>query len=271
MTADQDLDVLLETVLARAVEPLSLTAVLKALPAGKKPAQQTVKAHLDELATAGRIHRWRGKTMKFWGVSQKRFVRDQVLQALAMGPLVQSEINRRARKSPQALVKAVLAELVGDKTVRKHPRLGKRQPFGIGPPDAVDYLSVGIGTMFKQLNKKGFESSELHAALRRYVDGIEACPGLAGNGAEEILAAIPRLNSQASRGALVYLTDLRAALTQQLQDKDAFDRAVLELARQGKVQLQSHPWPGRLSDSDKHALVPNGRGGFFDTIGLRLE
>jgi hypothetical protein len=37
------------------------------------------------------------------------------------------------------------------------------------------------------------------------------------------------------------------------------------------VQLQSHAWPGRLSDSEKNALIPNGRGSFFDAIGLRLE
>jgi len=271
MASDQDLDELIETALARAAEPLSFTAVLKALPAGRKPDQKALKVHLDALAETGRIHRWRGKTTKFWGISQQSFVTDQVLQALAAGPLTQSQIIRQARKSPQVMVRAVLTALVRDKTVRKHPKFGKKQPFGLRPPDAVDYLPAGIETLFKQLEKKGFERSELHAALRRYAGGSKVGPAPAGNGAEEILAAMTRLNSQASRGALVFVTDLRASLRQQLQDKDSFDRAVLELAQQGKVQLQSHPWPGRLSDTEKHALVPNGRGGFFDAIGLRLE
>ena len=118
--------------------------------------------------------------------------------------------------------------------------------------------------------KLEFKESELQLALRRYA-GTGATENDAQDGAQEILAAMSRLNSQASRGALVYLADLRAALARQYRDKDAFDRAVLALAEEGKVQLQSHAWPGRLSDDEKNALIPNGRGGFFDAIGLRLE
>lgn len=152
-----------------------------------------------------------------------------------------------------------------------HPKLGTKKPFGLDPPDAVDYLPAEIEAAFRKLTKMGFKEAELQRALRRYVGHPDADDGVLPEGGQAILAAMARLNSQLSRGALVYLTELRAALTQQFRDKDAFDRGVLELAKQGKVQLQSHAWPGRLSDQEKNALVPNGRGGFFDAIGLRLE
>jgi hypothetical protein len=293
MPANDDLDALLEAALARAGEPLNVAAVLKALPAGKKPAKRAVQAQLADLVQKGRIHRWPGAAVKFSAVGPQSFARDQVLRALSSGPFTEVEIKQRVHKSAKPLVKAALAALIGERVVMKHPKLGRRVPFGLGPPDAADYLPAEIATAFKRLMKMGFTEADLHSALHRHVGGVQEkimdaatetqsalhhhVGGVQGtrvpadNGAQEILTAMPRLNSQASRGALVYLADLRAALTQQFPDKESFDHAVLELAKQGKVQLQSHAWPGRLSDSDRNALVANGRGGFFDAIGLRLE
>lgn len=271
MLANDDLDALLETALARAGEPLTMAAVLKALPAGSKPAKKEVQIRLGKLVEKGRIHRWPGAAEKFSALSPQAFVRDQALRALSSGPLTEAEIKQQVPKSAKSLVKAALAALVGERVVMKHPKLGRRVPFGLGPAAAADYLPAEIATAFKRLTKMGFQEAELQSALRRYAGGVEGSRLTADNGAQEILAAMSRLNSQASRGALVYVAELRAALTQQFPDKESFDRAVLELAKTGKVQLQSHAWPGRLSESDRNALVPNGRGGFFDAIGLRLE
>ena len=271
MPGNDDLDSFLETALIRADEPLNLAAVIKALPAGKKPKQEEVRARLHGLVDAGRIHRWPGKAEKFAALSAQSLAREQVLRALSRGPLTESEIKGKLPTSLKTLVKSALGALVAEKTVTKHPKLGTRQPFGVGPPAAADYLPAEIAKAFKQLMKLGFGEPELRAALRRYAGGVEEVVGPTDAGAQEILAAMPRLNHQASRGALVYVAELRAALTQRFPDKPSFDRAVLELAEQGKVQLQSHAWPGRLSEGDKQALIPNGHGGFFDAIGLRLE
>jgi hypothetical protein len=271
MSAEDELDALLQAALARADEPLTVAAVLKALPAGRKPGKAEVQDRLGKLAQASRVHRWPGAAVKFSAVSPQSFAREQVLRVLAPGPLTEGEIRQQVPRSAKPLVKAALAALTDVQVVMKHPKLGKRQPFGLGPPDALDYLPAEIDTAFKRLMKLGFEEAELQSALRRYAGGVADADAPAGDGAQEILAAMPRLNTQASRGALVYVAQLRAALTHRFRDKESFDHAVLELARQGKVQLQSHAWPGRLSDSEKNALVPNGRGGYFDAIGLRLE
>jgi hypothetical protein len=270
MPTPEELDALLESALARTREPSNVAAVRKALPAGQKPAAQQVEAGLDRLADQGRIHRWPGRAKKFAAVTPQSFTQEQIRQALAARPLTEGEIKRQVPAAAKPLVKSALAALVSERTVIKHPKLGRRTPFGLEPPAAADYLPVELETTFKRLMKLGFKESELQLALRRYA-GAGANDNDAQDGAQEILAAMPRLNSQASRGALVYLADLRAALATQFRDKDAFDRAVLALAEAGKVQLQSHAWPGRLSDDEKNALIPNGRGGFFDAIGLRLE
>ena len=41
------------------------------------------------------------------------------------------------------------------------------------------------------------------------------------------------------------------------------------LAKAGRIFRW--PGPGRLSEAEKRALIDNGRGGFFDAIGIRLE
>lgn len=264
-----DLEAMLETAVGRANAPLSVTAATKALPTGKKPKKEQVQACLDKLVAAGRIHPWFGS--KFWSVSEKPYAREQVLQALSSGPLTETEIKNKVPGSAKSIVKTALAALVKEGTVIAHPKLGKKTRFGVGPPDAMDYMSAEIKAAFGRLTKLGFRADELQRALRRYVGRPDKGDGILPEVGEAILAAMVRLNSQLNRGALVYLANLRAALKEQFRDKDSFDRAVLELAQQGKVQLQSHAWPGRLSDQEKNALVPNGRGGFFDAIGLRLE
>jgi len=271
MPVNDDLDGLLETALARAGGPLNVAAVLKALPAGRKPARKEVQARLGQLVDSGRIHRWPGAAEKFAAFSPQTFAREQVLRALSSGPLTEAEIKQHVPASAKALVKPALVVLVSERAVRKHPKLGKRVPLGLGPPDAADYLPAEIATMFKRLVKMGFEESGLPAALRRHVSAERDDGPQAAIGAEEILAAMHRLNSQVIRGALVDVADLRAALAPRFRDKESFDRAIIDLVEHEKVQLQTHAWPGRLTDVEKRALIPNGRGGWFDVIGLRLE
>ncbi|MEO8628063.1 MAG: hypothetical protein ABI612_08165 [Betaproteobacteria bacterium] len=270
MPTSDDLAPLLEAVLARAGVPVTVAAITKALPAGKKLPKADVELVLGKLVATGRIHRWPARVAKFSTLSPEAFAREEILRAVASGPLTEVEIKRQVAAAARPLVKSALASLVRESTLAKHPKLGGKVPFGLGPPDAADYLPAELETAFKRLIKVGFKDADLQLALRRYV-GVATDQNVTADGPQEILTAMTRLNSQVSRGALLYLNDLRAALTKQFRDKESFDSAVMRLAEEGKVQLQTHAWPGRLSDNDKHALIPNGLGGFFDTIGIRLE
>jgi hypothetical protein len=301
---------LLETVLTRVEGPLAAAAVRKALPLGKKPALKDVQARLRALVDAGRVYLWPGKAEKFSAVEARTLAREQVRQALASGPATEGEVKKRVAKVVQSLVRTALTGLIAEGVVSRHPKLGKRLPYGLTPADPLDYLRPEVDAAIKKLRKLGFEEGDLRAAVRRLGGGVDAPAGtparsgaaaVSGTGGRTgaatsaapstppaaaspappspgeadadaaILAAILRLNSQASRGALVYVADLRAALADRLRSKAAFDQAVLGLAERARVQLQSHAWPGRLSDAEREALIPNGRGGYFDAIGLRLE
>ena len=79
------------------------------------------------------------------------------------------------------------------------------------------------------------------------------------------------LKPAAAQGALVYIPDLRQALRSTFPDKESFDRAILELARLEKVQLQSHSLPAELTEDQRAAMIDNGRGSYFMAVGIRME
>ena len=83
--------------------------------------------------------------------------------------------------------------------------------------------------------------------------------------------AMTSLKPAAAQGALVYIPDLRQAMRDIFPDKESFDRAILELARLEKVQLQSHSLPTELTEEQRGAMIDNGRGSYFMAVGIRME
>jgi len=73
---------------------------------------------------------------------------------------------------------------------------------------------------------------------------------------------------QTREDALVWV---RQALHERFADKTSFDRMILRLAEQGRVQLQSHDLPSQLSPEEREAMIPNPWGGYYMAIGIRME
>jgi hypothetical protein len=86
-----------------------------------------------------------------------------------------------------------------------------------------------------------------------------------------IFKAMTTLKPAAAQGALVYIPDLREALRNTFPDKESFDRAILNLAKFEKVQLQSHSLPAELTEEQRAAMIDNGRGSYFMAVGKRME
>jgi len=72
-----------------------------------------------------------------------------------------------------------------------------------------------------------------------------------------VLNALRHLERESPRGALLSVRELR---TRSELDKPSFDRAALELARQGRVSLHAHDHVGALAESERRALIEDGRG-----------
>ncbi len=75
-----------------------------------------------------------------------------------------------------------------------------------------------------------------------------------------------RIEPGADRGALIGARDLRRAAR---LEKQAFDQAVLDLARQGRLSLHRHDYPASLSPAEREDLVADGAGAFYVGLALR--
>jgi hypothetical protein len=71
-----------------------------------------------------------------------------------------------------------------------------------------------------------------------------------------LLNALRQLEQESPRGALLSVRELRSRSD---LDKPSFDRAALELAGQGRVSLHAHDHVDALAESERRALIQDGR------------
>jgi hypothetical protein len=115
---------------------------------------------------------------------------------------------------------------------------------------------------------RGAGVEAVRAAMARWAGAATAStPTLAPS--HVVLETMRELNPRVAEGDLVYVPHLRTALRDHFPDKVAFDRAVLALAEQRVVHLQSHPVPSQIKREERESMIDDGSGSFYMSIGLR--
>jgi hypothetical protein len=109
--------------------------------------------------------------------------------------------------------------------------------------------------------------------------GHQAAPSApAGAGTASVAGANPgaivdemqRLNPAAGRGEPVSVGGLRRALRDRFPEKDSFDRAVLQLAREGRIELRRGGLPDHLTEEQRsEEAVQDPQGNLCDEIALK--
>jgi hypothetical protein len=269
-----ELDDLIRRVIERSPEPLSEARIEKALPKGLRPARDVLARRLKSLAGTRAIHAW--PHSRFGAFSPEDAARRAVVDVLALGPLTRADliraVGRRFRGTGEKSVVAALRALLTEGQVFRRPPAprGRAPRFGLEPANPRDYLEPGLSSLVAAIAKKGFSPESVRDAIARALGGATPATPVTQTASDEdaILGAITRLDPQAASGALVYLPHVRVALQDRFRDKASFDRAVLALAARHRAQVQVHPIPSQLSESEREAMVPDGTGGFFMAIGL---
>lgn len=264
-----DLDVLLRKIIAQGPDPLTTKRVRSALPSGYRIPLDQLNERLSALARGGLLFEWPTRPKQYAAHSLEAFVQEKIIEVLQRRkPLTTAALSKKLPKAARPLVVRTLGRLLEEGRVWKHPKIGRSEPYGLAPPDPLDYLRPKLDKLVDTFKTLGFSLSAIKEAFQHY---LQALPLDSESEAQVILSTILRLNPQAHRGALVYLPELRQALRHHFPDKRSFDQAVLWLAQQGKVQLQSHDLPSQLSPEEREAMIDNGRGSYFMAVGLRME
>ena len=269
-----------------AVEALSPQALAKLLPASHKVSAKALLPVLEECVENGTFHRIPPATAKgkprYWHADVMEYGNRAIIKALgSKGPQTAANLKKAAKGLSDVQFRQVFDSLVGSRAVHRHPPLGKsrKELFGSRPPSPEKYLQE-IGTQLTkivgQLTAANVPRDELRRALVQIAEaaGIPFSGQLPRDGAStvtqpalvDLIALMKSIEPRAERGALVGSRDLRRAAR---LDKAAFDRAVLELARQGRVSLHRHDYAGGLSPTEQDELVTDGAGKYYAGIALR--
>jgi hypothetical protein len=278
---DHELDELIVKVLSRSRFGLAANKIHKELPLSYRRSVKDLVARLDDLIAGGRVHAWqppsgKGKTPPALIYSLELiepFVANAIVGLLKDRPLPLAEIKKNFPVPIHKYLLSFLDPLVKNGTIKWHPPR-KRKYLGLQEPNPADFLSAEIKKIFEKGEKLGFEAGAILQAVQAHANPSSPKQPLALTAAENektTFKAMTSLKPAAAQGALVYIPDLRQAMLHIFPDKESFDRAILELARLEKVQLQSHSLPAELTQEQRAALIDNGRGSYFMAVGIRME
>jgi len=277
----REYDELISKVLSRSRFGLPANKIHKELPLSYRRSVKDLVVRLDDLIAGGRVHAWQppsGNAKKppapIYSLEVLEPLFDSViLELLKNRTLTLPEIKKNFPAHIQKYLLTFLDPLLNNEKIKWHPpRKGKR--VSLQEPNPADFLSAEIKKLFEKGEKLGFEAGAILQAVQAHANpsSRKQPPALTGAEAERtILKAMTSLKPAAAQGALVYIPDLRQVLCSTFPDKESFDRAILELAKLEKVQLQSHSLPAELTKEQRAAMIDNGRGSYFMAVGIRME
>lgn len=277
----QELDDLVLKILLRNPFGLPASRIAKALPPAYRKVGRELPAYLEALLLKGLVNSWQpppGKTKSqpapIYSIEPlSQVVSNYVVERLSLMALTPAEIKKLFPSHIKTQFVVFLEPLLKDQTVKWHPPLkGKR--LSLKDPDPRDFLAPDIKRLFEKGRRLGFPDAAISQAVQGHPkpESDKLLPPLSMREIESVVfKALGALKPSASQGALVYIPDLRQALLKTFPDKDTFDRAILELAKFERVQLQSHSLPDMLTEEQKMAMIDNRRGSYFMAVGIRME
>lgn len=271
----------------RAEQPLTTREVSRRISAPLKLSEPEWAQILDGFVADGMLHAIPPATAKgkgrYWHRDALEFARRQIVKTLdAKGSQTEAQLRKLAKGLSDTQFQQLRDAAISAGEMCRHPAIGKvkKELFGRKPPSAEPYLrEVGnqLSKLVPELLGANFTQDELRRTLVQLIEaaGIrfaaaEATRGLAAStapdGSPDLLALMRRIEPGADRGALVVSRDLRRAAR---IDKESFDRAVLALARQGKLSLHRHDFASSLTPTERDELVTDGQGTYYVGVAIR--
>jgi len=235
-------------------------------PKGLDP--QPLSERLVRLEREGRLRRWPGKTVLWWHLGPEEALGEALLSALGDRAMERARWLREARtrlRGPSAVQwQQAAADLIASGRVVAHAAKIEGKKVEVCAPAEhraalLDVYRPVLARLVEEWRRLGIRQEE----IRRFL----AFEPPAAARTDELLAELRRLERESPPPNPVARLRRRAAL-QQLS-KEEFDRAALDLLRQGRVYMAPHDHPARLAAADREELVTDGAGTFYVSISAR--
>lgn len=267
---ERDLLEVLVRALSRSSEPKTVQDLREGLTGPFRRPETELARLLRNLAATRQVHKWpakaRNKSRKprYWAHEAEHYVHQQIQEVLGDKPLTVTQLK-------QALTNRLfgVSATSRDRFIRsarkaewlyEHPRLGRGgKKLSVSPPAPKPYLEKMLkefGIACSKLAQAGVSKTEVLQAACELL-GVRARVARepsTGDLGQKILDAMRIVEPRArpGGGAVVSLKQVRQYLE---MEKDTFDDAVIELAKQDRIRLYEHSFPGRLGPEERAYLV----------------
>ena len=284
----------------RSFKPLTADEIHQDIPGLYQLKKQDMVRLLQREAGSGTLHRWSAgpgsRKERFWHRDETSYFKHRILSALSRHDLTKTDLLENVKKDAvpcsktrlTSIVNTTLTALIKEKTLFEIPPWGsyKKSRYATHPPDLKLYLGKTqkeFDRVCQKLKKAGIAAEHLFAAFENMLSlsRTAASPSRMANrqdsqpalpepdGSEMVLNRIVNtmLNivPSAAKQAPVWIPDLRNALD---LSKKTFDRAILILAKQGKVFLNKHAHPAQMTDAEKETMIADGQGNYYVVVVL---
>jgi len=165
-----DLTAAVQRALAASEEPLTISKIRAALPAGQRRIGLEELADLLRRQTAANVlypyPKYRSAQDRFWDRPMPVHVANLLRAALEEGPLAWPQLRRKLPDYAVAQAEVVLQEQVAQGRLHRHPPAGSRsgERYGVTPPDAREYLRRELPVLFRRIQQLGFTELRLREA-----------------------------------------------------------------------------------------------------------
>lgn len=218
---------------------------------------------IAELEQTGALKRWPGRTPRWWRLSPDETVPEALLEALDARAMSRSEWLRAAKAQlkgvpPERWTQAV-AELISSGRVFQHTlRIdGKKVEACARAEHRAAFLEL-YRPMIERLMDEWRRLGASEEQIRRFLSGGAAAA------AELLFGELRKLESESPPPNPVSKLRGRSALRG--MTKEDFDRAALELLRQGRIYMAPHDHALRLPEEERRQLVADGKGTFYVSV-----
>lgn len=280
---------MIEKIILQANEPMDTQQVVMALPVSFRKNENAIRYELEQMALGGRVFTWkpraRSRGKRYWKTSDAAFCKQLILSEINVKPLTKPEILQKSRsrlfsmttKAIIPLIQSGLKELIAEGSLFVHPprQIRHRVRYASVPVDPALYIAklrTEFGRVMKLLQHSGTTAQDILRRLGEDIPPAAVPGGKPGNEppltkedmeiplpelAETLLHTIHNRIPGAKNRVPIWLPELRSYSR---LSKTQFDRAVLHLARTGKLHLDRHTHPGSLNEETRKPFVQDEEG-----------
>ncbi len=289
----EEIRTLITKIILQSLRPITRNDILAALPLSYRMDPVIIGRLADDLVRQGLVFSWlprsRTRTSRYWNQDETAFLRNAIRSCLSLKPLTRKQLSQEipgklfgsSRGTAEKRLRQALTSLIRENVVFIHPPVGRFRSirYSLFPPEILSYLQKGLrelNRVLPALRKAGVPEKQILDTIATNL-GISISnstppPSSVGSSIDQTATDLLGRMNEVVPGAIhqvpVWIPTLRKAVN---LPKEDFDRALLHLARTGKIFLDKHAHPAQMTPEEKEEMLSDSHGNWFVAALIRKD